>query len=239
MKAVLLVAGLGTRLRPLTEITPKCLLPIGGKPLLQIWLDKLVASGVQEVLINTHWLSGEVELYIAQIEKSINIAITPFYEPVLLGSAGTLAANRDWLSISRDPFYIIYGDNLCWVDLTEMNHYHCHHEFSFTLGVFRTTHPEKCGIVETDRNDVVISFEEKPAEPKTDIAAAGIYMADRRIFDVFPTPSAKKSDVLDLGFDILPRLIGQMKCFNVGECIDIGTHASYQKAKQRWQHYNE
>jgi mannose-1-phosphate guanylyltransferase len=239
MKAVLMVAGLGTRLRPLTEKTPKCLLPIGGTPLLQIWLDRLGASGVKEVLINTHWLSEEVELYIAQERKRTPFAITTFYEPVLLGSGGTLAANRGWLSISKDPFYIIYGDNLCWVDLIKMKHYHCSHELPFTLGVFRTSHPEKCGIVETDENDVVISFEEKPKIPKSDIGAAGIYMADRRIFDVFPTSLEKQSEPLDLGYDILPRLLGQMKRYDVGECIDIGTHTTYQKAQQMWLHHHE
>ena len=64
VKAVLLIAGLGTRLRPLTDSVPKCLLPINGKPLLGIWFDKLVAAGVSEVLINTHWLADQVTDYI-------------------------------------------------------------------------------------------------------------------------------------------------------------------------------
>ena len=64
MKAVLLIAGLGTRLRPLTDTVPKCLLPINGKPLLGIWFDKLVAAGVSDVLVNTHWLADQVTDYI-------------------------------------------------------------------------------------------------------------------------------------------------------------------------------
>lgn len=234
MKAVLLVAGKGTRLRPLTNTTPKCLLPIGQKPLLQIWLEKLEAANVDEVLVNTHWLHHQVEAFLESERTKRKLKINMFYEPELLGSAGTLAANRDWFA-NDDAFFIIYGDNLTSVDLTQMQRFHSHHGLPVTLGVFRTLNPERCGIAETDANGVVEAFVEKPERPKSDLAAAGIYMADSRIFDVFPKFSAKGAEVLDLGYHIFPKLAGKMKCFEIEELIDIGTHQAYENAKRAWQ----
>jgi len=121
MKAFLLSAGLGTRLRPLTNETPKCLLPIGGKPLLEIWLELLGLYGVSEALVNTHWYADKVERFLSadyadytdQInnEKRPKPNIKLFYEEELLGSGGTLLANREWVADGQ-PFFILYGDNL-------------------------------------------------------------------------------------------------------------------------------
>ena len=89
MKTFLLAAGLGTRLRPLTDETPKCLLPIGGKPLLQIWLELMGKHGVSEVLVNTHWHAGKVLEFIKENEGERGWpAVRVFFEPELLGSGG-------------------------------------------------------------------------------------------------------------------------------------------------------
>jgi mannose-1-phosphate guanylyltransferase len=238
MKAVLLVAGLGTRLRPLTDKTPKCLLPIGGKPLLQIWLEKLAAADVNEVLINTHWLPDKVESFLNREIPKTELTIKTYHEPKLLGSAGTLAANKDWFD-DKAPFFIIYGDNLTWVDLSKMKSFHQNHGLSVTLGVFRTPHPERCGIAETDQNGIVEAFVEKPQKPKSNLAAAGIYVADYSLFEAFPTTQASFEDTLDLGFDIFPKMIGRMKCFEIDEVIDIGTPEAYELAQRAWQDHKE
>lgn len=231
MKAVLLVAGLGTRLRPLTDTTPKCLLPVGGKPLLQIWLENLENSGCREVLINTHWLPEKVESFLDRYKRDAGLDIRTFHEPELLGSAGTLLANQLWFDTSSS-FYIIYGDNLTWVDLNEMKDFHIRHGLPVTLGVFRAPHPERCGIAETDTNGVVTGFTEKPDMPTSNLAAAGIYIADKRIFDFFPDPSSHIGKILDLGYHIFPRMAGQMKYFEIDELIDIGTPEAYKLANQ-------
>src|SRR6185369_5050861 len=99
MKALILAAGLGTRLRPLTNTIPKCLVPIGGKPLLEYHLDSLSKHGIKDVLINTHYLPEQVEEYIAAYRKNhSHISITTCFEKELLGSAGTLKANEDLFS---------------------------------------------------------------------------------------------------------------------------------------------
>jgi mannose-1-phosphate guanylyltransferase len=240
MKAFLLTAGLGTRLRPLTNDLPKCLLPINGKPLIQIWLELLYRHGVHEVLINTHWQYEKVKQYISadyadytdqiNIEKRPKFNIELFYEPELLGSGGTLLANRDWVADGQ-PFFILYGDNLTNIDLGKMYEFHLGHKLPFTLGVFRAERPESCGIAEIDEDNLVVDFVEKPDKPKSDLAAAGIYVADSRIFAYYP-PNSNEIQPLDLGFDVIPNLVGKMKAYYIEEfLIDIGTADSYEKAQ--------
>lgn len=225
MKAVLLIAGLGTRLRPLTDLIPKCLLPINGVPLLGIWFEKLVAAGVSEVLINTHWLADQVTEYVNKYAPS-ELRVTVSYEQELLGSAGTLVANRDFFG--SEPFFIIYGDNLSDVDLADLYASHLQHRPVLTLSTFEAEFPERCGVAEIDHQQIIQGFVEKPKKPLSNRAAAGIYVADTRIFDYFPEP--EKSSVLDLGFDVIPRLIGKMRNYSIDKLIDIGTFENYRKA---------
>ena len=240
MKAFLLTAGLGTRLRPLTDSMPKCLLPIGGQPLLEIWLELLGKHGVKEALVNTHWYADKVERFLSadyadQInnEKRLEPNIKLFHEPKLLGSAGTLLADKDWVADGQ-PFFILYGDNLTNVNLSKMLTFHRQHGLPFTLGVFRAEMPETCGIADVDEEGIVTGFVEKPERPRSDLAAAGVYVADGRIFEYFPE-GAEGMRLLDLGFHVIPRLVGHMKAYFIEEFLmDIGTVDSYEKAQMIW-----
>ena len=237
MKAFLLSAGIGTRLRPLTNETPKCLLPINGKPLLQIWLEHLPKHGIKEVLVNTHWHHEKVEAFLEKW-RSNHLRVVTFHEHELLGSAGTLLANRDWVADGR-PFFILYGDNLTNVDLRRMYGFHLGHGLPFTLGVFRAERPEACGIAEVDEDGVVVGFEEKPEHPKSDLAAAGIYVVDQRIFEFFPE-DVESIRPLDLGFHVIPRMVGRMKAYLIEEFLmDIGTMESYERAQGAWKSIQE
>lgn len=238
LKAVLLAAGLGTRLKPLTDEIPKCLLPIGSKPLLQIWLEHLSRQGIDDVLVNTHWHSQKVEVFLETWRKN-QLRVITFYEPTLLGSGGTILANQHWVQ-NGSPFFIIYGDNLSNVDLKKLLAFHREHGLPFTLGVFRCKTPEHCGIAEVREDGLVTEFVEKPKNPKSNLAAAGIYVADQRIFDFFPEMeqgwelSAKTP--LDLGFHVIPRLVGRMKAYLISEFLmDIGTPTQYEEAQAAWQ----
>ena len=237
VKCFLLAAGLGKRLRPLTETIPKCLLPIRGKPLLGIWLKHLKRHGIDEVLINTHWLYEKVESFLVTLQDE-SPRIVQFYESSLLGSAGTILANRHWVN-NDQPFFIIYGDNLTNVDLTSMLTHHIGHGMPFTLGVFKTDRPKECGIAEISENGVVTGFVEKPENPVTDLAAAGVYVADGRIFDFFPRQEPFDErispEALDLGFHVIPKLVGNMKAYLIRETlIDIGSPEAYEKAQEVW-----
>ncbi|KAF0159207.1 MAG: nucleotidyl transferase [Syntrophaceae bacterium] len=234
-QAFLLAAGVGSRLETLTREKPKCLLPIHGRPLLQIWLELLQSQNVTQVLLNTHWLHQQVEAFVTQWQRyNPTPQVTLFHEPVLLGSAGTLLANRKFIT-PGDPFLILYADNLTDVPVGRLVDRHLQHRLPFTLGVFRTAYPTQCGIAEIGPDDVVIGFEEKPVHPKSEWAAAGVYVADDRIFDVFP-PLQASEKTLDFGFHIIPRLAGKMKAYYIHNFLmDIGTPEAYQDAVTTWQ----
>ena len=172
MKAFLLAAGLGTRLRPLTDRVPKCLVDVGGRPMLDIWLDALASAGVDEVLLNVHHLHHLVEEHVAA-----RAGRAPFvkvvHEPVLLGSAGTLRANREFVAGERF-FLAINADNLTTFDIGRLMQAHHSAPLLATLAVFHAPRPERCGIVEV-QDGVVVAFEEKPTHPAGDLANAGLY----------------------------------------------------------------
>jgi mannose-1-phosphate guanylyltransferase len=227
MKAFLLVAGKGTRLRPLTDSVPKCLLPINGRPLLDIWLESCARYGIHEVLINLHHLPHLVTEY---VERSPwDVRITTFLEETLLGSGGTLAANREFVN-EEESFFVIYGDNLTNMDLGKMHEFHRNRGSSFTMGLFRTPTPSECGIAALNSEGLVTAFEEKPAQPASNLANAGIYITGPSIFQHIPNQR-----FVDFGKDVLPKLIGQMYGYDIEEYyIDIGTTENYARAQSDW-----
>lgn len=224
MKAFLLAAGLGTRLRPLTETTPKCLVPIAGRPLLSYWFALLERSGVEEVLINVHHLPDQVRRFVSGATTPLRVTIAD--EPTLLGSAGTIRANQAWIA-GGEPFLIAYADNLTNVDLRALARQHTRHAPLLTMGLFRAAEPSRCGIAALDDSGCVIGFEEKPVRPQSNLANAGVYMTDQRILGAIPdvTPA-------DFGRDVLPGLVGQMHGVLLdGDIIDVGTPDSYDQAQ--------
>jgi mannose-1-phosphate guanylyltransferase len=227
MKAFLLAAGLGTRLRPLTNDTPKCMLPIDGKPLLDIWLDAFDRAGVSEVLVNLHYLSEAVRRHVEQ--RCQPPQVHTFYEPELLGSAGTMLANRAWVQ-DEDMFLAAYADNLTAFDLGKLVDEHKRGGSVATLAVFHADHPSACGIVETDASGLVVSFVEKPAHPVSNLANAGMYVFSPRVLDEIEGPGPK-----DIGYDLLPRLVGRARAVLVdGYIRDIGDVAAYRRAQEEW-----
>ena len=169
MKAFLLAAGNGTRLRPLTDSVPKCLLPIRGVPLLEIWLTNCKAAGITDVLVNAHAHAGAIRKFSAQ-RTGVRIRIVE--EQQLLGSAGTLAENRDFVA-GESAFYILYADVLTNVDLREMFEFHQQQRLPATLGICQVPDPTRCGIVTMDENAIIHNFVEKP----TSLPATGLFLA--------------------------------------------------------------
>ena len=227
MKAFLLAAGLGTRLRPLTDTVPKCMLPINGTPLLDLWLDRLADAGVDEVTLNLHHLAEVVRDHVAG--RSGPPRVRTVLEPELLGSAGTLLANRDWVA-GESSFLVCYADNLTDFDLGLLVEAHRTSGLPATIGVFRAPDPRACGIVETGPDGVVTAFEEKPAEPRSDTANAGIYAFSPSVLDLVEGPAPR-----DIGYHLLPHLVGRAGTVVVdGYLLDIGTPAAYERAQREW-----
>lgn len=225
-KALLLAGGMGTRLRPLTDTVPKCLVPVAGKPLLDYWLDALTAADIVDVLINTHHLREQVRSYIAQANATRPLTLTEAWEPALLGSAGTVHANRDWAD-NADAVAIIYGDNISTVNLGAMVDFHRSHDDPVTMLVFRTDHPNQCGIATLDADDRVIHFVEKPNEPASNLANAGVYIVNADTW-----LEIADMNVRDFGFDVLPKFVGKMRAFVFdGYHRDIGTPQALAQAE--------
>lgn len=227
MKAFILAAGHGSRLRPLTENTPKCLLPIQGVPLLEIWLEQCKAAGISEVLVNAHAHGDQVVEFAARRYAGVRIHVSQ--EKELLGSAGTLAENRQFVEEEND-FFILYGDVLTNVDLQELLRFHRERSAAATMGVYEAAEPTRCGIVELDQRGTVRSFVEKPQEPRSNLAFAGIMVAGQEIFELIP-----KARPSDIGFDVLPKLVGKMAAMKIcGYLRDIGTMENYNAAQADW-----
>jgi mannose-1-phosphate guanylyltransferase len=218
-KALLLAGGLGTRLRPITETVPKCLVPVGGRPMLDYWLDALERAGIGKVLLNTHHHRDQVRDWIDCANDTRTIRVTEAWEPELLGSAGTVHANRAWAD-DADEIVVIYADNLSTVDLAALLAFHRAHDDPMTMLLFRTPYPKQCGIATLDAAGLITAFVEKPEHPESDLANAGIYVlsadAWREIADM---------DVFDFGFDVIPRFVGRMRGMPFdGYHRDIGNH---------------
>lgn len=225
-KALLLAGGLGTRLRPLTDTVPKCLIEVGGRPMLDYWLDALEAAGIHDALVNTHHLPDPVRAYIADRNATRTVTLTETYEPQLLGSAGTVAAHRDWAD-GADRIVVIYADNLSDMDLSALLAFHDSHDTAMTMALFRTPYPEKCGIAALDSTGLITAFVEKPAQPKSNLANAGIYVLDAAAWREIADMGA-----FDFGFDVIPAFVGRMHGFaHDGYHRDIGTPESLAQAQ--------
>jgi mannose-1-phosphate guanylyltransferase len=227
MKAFLLAAGLGTRLKPITDHTPKCMLEIDGRPLLDIWLDEFDRAGVDEVLVNVHRLADVVRAHIER--RDAPPEVHTFFEPELLGSAGTLVVNRDWVA-GEEFFLACNADNLTDFDLRSLIEFHRKGDSIATLTLFHAEQPSACGIVELDDAFRVVGFEEKPRNPVSDLANAGIYAFHPSVLD-----DVGGEPPLDIGFDMLPRLVGRARAIEIaGYFRDIGTAEAYRLAQEEW-----
>ena len=230
MKAFLLAAGVGSRLRPITDTTPKCMLAIGGQPLLDIWLDAFDRAGVDEVLVNLHHLPDVVRNHLqARAGSRQPPAVRTVFEPELLGSAGTLAANRAWVG-GEEMFLACYADNLTDFDLRSLAETHQACGAIATLTVFHSERPSAGGVVELDAAGTVVGFTEKPGQPVSDLVNAGMYAFHPRVLDEIGGPPPR-----DIGYDLLPRLVGRAKAMPVeGYFRDVGTVDAYRRAQQEW-----
>jgi NDP-sugar pyrophosphorylase family protein len=226
-KALLLAGGVGSRLRPLTNTIPKCLVPIDGKPLLDYWLDALERAGIREALINTHHLPEPVREHIAEANETRALLLEESFEPVLLGSAGTVHANRSWMD-DADDCLIVYVDNLSNVDVTEVVDFHRGHDDPFTMMLFHTPYPSQCGIADLDEAGRIVSFVEKPKEPPSDLANGGLYVVTAEAYR-----EMADQDAFDLGFDVLPKFVGRMRGWVFdGYHRDIGTLEALEQARE-------
>lgn len=227
MKALLLAAGLGTRLRPITNTIPKCLAPINGKPLLEYWLENLTKAGVDEFLVNTSYLSEQVEIFAKNSKYKDKITLV--HEDKLLNTGGTLLANENFFD--EKPFMLVHADNLSFCDFKKFidTHKKRPQNCEITMMLFKTDNPSSCGIVELDENNVVQKFYEKVQNPPSDLANGAVYICESTIFDFLKSLNKKE---IDFSNDVLPHYLGKIYTFlNEKYHRDIGTVESYALAQ--------
>ncbi len=226
MKALILAAGYGTRLKPITENIPKCLVEIKGKPLLDIWIENLVKIGINSILINTHYLSEIVHQHLNKNTFYHKLLIK--HEPVLLGTGGTLLKNIDFFD--DEEGFLIHADNYCNDDLTLMIDAHKKRpkDCLITILVFDTDDPSSCGIIETNFDGVVINFFEKVKNPPSNLANGAIYLLSKEAIDIIKKNFDGKSDFIT---EILMSFIGKIYVYKTKKpFIDIGTIENLNKA---------
>ena len=229
LRALLLAAGLGTRLRPLTLHTPKCLVPINGEPLLGRWLHQLEQAGCEAVLVNTHYLAEQVEAYL-QSWQSPRMAVHTVHEPELLGTAGTLLANQSFFSGCTG--LLIHADNAMAESLRPFlaAHHNRHAGSLLTMLTFNTATPSSCGIVEIDDQHIVQGFHEKVVNPPSNRANGALYAFESPLLDqlnrMAPPPS-------DFSTEVIPSLTGSIQTWHTDQAyLDIGTPEALSTAQE-------
>jgi mannose-1-phosphate guanylyltransferase len=212
MRAMIMAAGLGTRLRPITYEMPKPMVPVLNRPVMEHILELLARHGITEVNANLHWFP---ELIRGRFGDGSRLGIELRYseEEALLGTAGGVRNAADFLG---DEFLVISGDALTDVDLAAMREFHQSHGAIATLATKRVSDTSQFGVVITDSEGRVQGFQEKPdpAEALSDLANCGIYMFRSEIFDYFPSAGASKaagpddpSGFADWAIDVMPALL--------------------------------
>jgi mannose-1-phosphate guanylyltransferase len=228
MRALLLAAGLGTRLRPLTDTIPKCLVPIKGRPLLGIWLERLTKAGVGPFLVNTHYLSEQVESFLGASPYRSQVGTV--HESRLSGTAGTLIANLNFFD-GKDGM-LIHADNYCLADLEAFQkaHHNRPPECLLTMMTFRTHDPSSCGIVELNDRGVAVGFHEKVTEPPGNLANGAVYILTAELLRRLDNDLHSATD---FSAEVLNHLVGQIYCHETNEVfLDVGTPEAYERANK-------
>jgi mannose-1-phosphate guanylyltransferase len=213
MRAMILAAGLGTRLRPITYDIPKPMVPVLGRPVMEHIARLLAAHGFREVVANLHWFPDLIRGHFGD-GSAFGLELTYSQEERLLGTAGGV---RNVAGFLGEEFLVISGDALTDLDLGRMREFHASHDGIATLATKRVEDTSQFGVAITSSDGRIQGFQEKPdpAEALSNLANCGIYMFDAEIFDFFPpedevTKAASPDDppgFADWAMDVFPALL--------------------------------
>jgi len=229
MKAIILAAGEGTRLRPLTRDRPKPMLPLGGQPLVGYLVALLREHGVREIAVNLHHRPDSIRAYLGD-GRDFGVRVTYSHEETLLGSAGAV---KELERFFDESFFVLYGDVLTDVDLSALveRHQECH--ASLTMALHEAEEASRCGIAEIDGEGMVRRFVEKPppCEVFSTWANAGVYAAEPSIFRFIPEDS-----FFDFGNQLIPLLLEKEERIGAylseSYFLDIGSTERYEQAER-------
>jgi len=228
MKAVILAGGLGTRLRPFTNVIPKPLLPVGEQSVLEISINRLRDCGFDDLIFATNYKSHLFESYFGDGSR-FNVKIKYSKEKTKLGTAGPLKLLKDEL---KEPFLVIYGDILTSLDFKKLQDFHIKNNSDFTLVTKETFLPVSYGVIESEGN-LIKNIEEKPIM-KSQINA-GIYFLNPEVIDSIPEGFFHMTD---LAKKLIKKGKKVMKYDLKDYWIDIGQKEDYEKAQEDFKEGN-
>jgi len=212
MRAMVLAAGLGTRLRPITYAMPKPMVPVLNRPVMEHIVRLLARNGFAEAIANLHWFPETIEGHFGD-GSAFGVELSYSREQQLLGTSGGV---RNAAGFLGDSFVVISGDALTDIDLAAMREFHESHDGVATLATKRVRDTTQFGVAITGADGRIQGFQEKPepAEALSDLANCGIYMFRAEIFDYFPEPGTSKAagpddpdGFADWAMDVFPALL--------------------------------
>jgi mannose-1-phosphate guanylyltransferase len=228
MKALLLAAGLGTRIREISPNTPKPLMEVGGTPLLKLLIDKLFKLGVHEIIINTHYLHEQIEKFVSNEGYGKRVQLV--FEPKLLGTAGTLKKNLPLLEAS--DFFVLHADNFFEDNLEVMleRHMTSGRDVLMTMGTIEVQDPKNFGTLKVNSQGIVTEYLEKDPRSPHLVANTAIYIMKTRIATNVRSLMETESDI---SRDLIPKLVNNIQAIPLcGYFLDIGTPETYAEANK-------
>lgn len=233
-KAIILVGGEGTRLRPFTYELPKVMLPIHGKPMVQHIIEQLKSHGVTEVILAVYYKAEKIKEYFGNGHQ-FGMEIKYVEETRPLGTAGPLRLAKKYL---RESFFIVWGDILSHLDLTDFMHFHKEHGGLATVALTTVSDPSRYGVAMLNGNQIV-GFVEKPKKGKapSNLINSGMAIMEPEIIDKYVSKRGKAM----VEYDIYPKLAKEGKLFGYpfqGQWFDTGTHEAYERAIKEWKPTN-
>lgn len=224
-----MAAGIGTRLKPLTEPLPKPMVPVVNKPVMEYTVELLKQHNIREIVANTHYNPEYITDYFRD-GKPFSVDLHYSYEKELLGTAGGVKNNKDFLD---ETFFVLSGDTLTDINLTEMYNFHKEKNSLATIALKPVQDVSQYGVVVTDENGRIRSFQEKPKvhEALSAVVNTGIYIFEPEIFDFIP------DGFYDFGKNLFPRLLDAKNINFYGYITDnywcdVGTVEVYKKAQE-------
>ncbi|RWS22581.1 hypothetical protein B4U80_10241 [Leptotrombidium deliense] len=234
MKALILVGGFGTRLRPLTLSCPKPLVQFCNKPMILYQIEALVQAGVTHIILAVSYRAEMLENQLKTEAERLGVTITLSHEEEPLGTAGPLALAKNLLSADNEPFFVLNSDIICEFPFSKMVQFHKAHGKEGTLVVTRVEEPSKYGVVVYDKNGKIERFVEKPQEYVSNKINAGLYIFNTDILsrielrptsiekEIFPAMAAEETlyafELQGFWMDV-----GQPKDFLTGMCLFLNS----------------
>ncbi len=228
MKAMILAAGVGSRLDPLTRNVPKPMVPVMNRPVMEHIVERLASSGFNEIMVNVHYLGDQIMNYFGDGSKwGVNIHFSP--EDALWGDAGSVKRCEDFFD--EDVLLVVGGDDLINIDLKRLIRFHKEKRSSATIALSLVDDPSEYGIALTNERGRVTRFLEKPKGEVmfSNSANTGVYVFDKQVLELIP-----KGVQYGFGNNLLPLLIEQKSRFygflTSSYWKDVGSLKQYQEA---------